>query len=81
MTKVDVGVLDEELAGLDPDPGLQPELGHGLPHRERRSRRALGVVLVSLLNAERGEDGVACELLHDPTVDRHAVRDGLEEAG
>ena len=28
-------VLDDELARLDPDPGLEPELVHRLEHRER----------------------------------------------
>ena len=72
-------ILDDELARLDPDARLQPELDHGLPHRQGRTGCALGVVLMGLRDAERGENGVACELLHDPAVDRHAVRHGLEE--
>ena len=36
--------------------------------RERRPDRALGVVLVRLRNAEHGQDGVADELLRDPSV-------------
>ena len=43
--------------------------------------RALGVVLVRLGDAEGGEDGVAGELLDDPAVGGHAVRDLVEEPG
>ena len=41
--------------------------------------RALGVVLVRLRDAERRQDGVAGELLDDPAVRGHAVRDVVEE--
>jgi hypothetical protein len=75
-----VGVLDHDLARLDPDPGLQAEVSDGLAHRERRPRRALRVVLVRLRNAERSEHRVAGELLHDAAVEGHALRDHLEEA-
>ena len=46
---------------------------------ERRPDGALGVVLVRLRDAERRHHGVAGELLHDPAVRDHAVRDAVEE--
>ena len=46
---------------------------------ERGADRALGVVLVRLGDAERGEHRVAGELLDDPAVRGHAVRDVVEE--
>ncbi len=74
-------LVDDELAGLDPDPGLESELVDRAAHGERRARGALGVVLVGLWNPERGEHGVAGELLDDPAVERDAMRDRLEELG
>ena len=74
-----LSVIHDQLARLDPDPGLEIELVHCLAHRERRSGGAQRVVLVRLRNAERGENRVARELLDDPAVDRDAVGDALEE--
>src|SRR5919106_1305934 len=75
-----VGVLDDDLPSLDADPGFQTQLVDRLAHGERGARRALGVVLVRLWNAERREHGVAGELLDDAPVERHALRDHLEKA-
>ena len=74
-----LSVIDDQLARLDPDPGLEIELVHCLSHRDGRSGGAQRVVLVRLWDAERGEDRVARELLDDPPVDRDAVGDALEE--
>ncbi len=74
-----VGVLDHELAGLDADSRLEPELFDGMPDPKRCAGRALGVVLVRLRNAECGKHRVARELLDDSTVQRDAMRDLLEE--
>ena len=71
--------VDDDLAGLDPDAGLELELVHGRAHRERGARGAERVVLVRLRNAERGHHGVAGELLDDAAVLHDALRDGLEE--
>ena len=57
----------------------RPSSRDRLAHRERCAGRAMRVVLVRLRHAERGENGVACELLDDPAVLRDAVRDRLEE--
>ena len=46
---------------------------------ERGANRALGVVLVRLRDPEGGHDRVAGELLDDPAVRDHAVRDAVEE--
>ena len=75
-----VGVLDDDLSRLDPDPRLEPELADRVAHGERGLGRALRVVLVRLRHAERGEDGVPGELLDDPAVEHHAVGDHVEEA-
>ncbi len=74
-----VRVLDDELAGLDADPRLEPELFDGMPDPERCAGGALCVVLVRLRNAKSGKHRVARELLDDPPVQRDAVRDLLEE--
>ena len=75
-----LGVVGDDLARLDPDPGLQPELPHLLEDRERGADRAVGVVLVGERDAEGGHDGVAGELLDRPAVSRDAGRDLVEEA-
>lgn len=72
-------ILDDELAGLDPDACLEAEVEHRLTHRESCARRALCVVLVCLRNAERGQHGVSRELLDDPAVLGNILRDGFEE--
>ena len=74
-------LVDDQLSGLDPDSSLEAELVDGAPHGERSTRGALGIVLVRLRNPECGKYRVAGELLHDPAVERHAVRDLLEELG
>ncbi len=74
-----VRAVDDDLAGFDPDTRFQLEIVHGVAHRERRTHRALRVVLVRLRDAERRHDGIARELLHDPPVLRDARRDRLEE--
>ncbi len=75
-----IGVLDDDLARLDTDTRLDAELDDRLAHREGRTSRAQRVVLVRLRYAEGRENCVAGELLDDAAVDRHAVRDQLEEA-
>ena len=75
-----VGVLDDDLAGLDADPHAKAQLldrGHDL---ERGAKGALGVVLVRERNAERGHDGVAGELLDGAAVRHDAARDVVEVA-
>ena len=74
-----VGVVGDHLARLEPHPGLEAERLHRVEDRERRAHAALGVVLVRLGDAERRHHGVAGELLDDPAVGDHAVRDAVEE--
>jgi len=74
-----VVVLDDHLAGLDPDPRLEPEILDRLANRERRTGRTLRVVLVGLGNAECSHDRVSGELLDDPAVLPDGLGDGLEE--
>ena len=74
-----VAVVGDDLAGLDADAGLELELVHRVEDRERRAHGALGVVLVRLRDPEGRHDRVAGELLDDPAVRDHAVRDPLEE--
>ena len=73
-----VGVLDDDLAGLDADPHAEAHLldrGHDL---ERGAKGALRVVLVRERDAERGHDGVAGELLDGAAVRHDAARDAVE---
>jgi hypothetical protein len=63
-----LGVLDDELTGLDADACLKPQVDYLLAHGERRASRPQGVVLVSLRNAESRQHCVAGELLHDPAM-------------
>ena len=65
-----VRLVDDDLAGLDADAHFEIQLADGVAHPERRPRGALGVVLVRLRDAERGEHGVARELLDDAAVHR-----------
>ena len=71
-------LVDDELAGLDPDPGCRPSSSRR-PHRQRGTGRALASSSCACGNAEGREHGVARELLHDAAVQRDAVRDRLEE--
>ena len=75
-----VDVVDDELAGFDPDAGLEPELVHRFQHVEGCANGAFGVVLVRLRHAEGRHDGVACELLHRAAVQADALRGALEVA-
>jgi len=54
--------VDHDLAGVDPDPGLDADVGERILHLERRPHRAQGIVLVHLWNPEDGHDRVADEL-------------------
>ena len=72
------GVVDDDLAGLDADARLEPELAHLLHHREGGAERALGVVLVRARNAERGHHRVAGELLDRAAVLLDAGRGLIE---
>src|SRR5206468_12852838 len=74
-----LSAVDDHLARLDTDPGLQLEVVHCLLHRESRPDRALRVVLVGLWDAERGHDRVAGELLDDAAVLLDATRARPEE--
>ncbi len=59
---------DQRLARVDRDPNLHVELAelpHAVSHRERRTRRALGVVAVGRRRAEDRDDRVTDELLDD----------------
>ena len=74
-----VAVLGDDLTRLDADPRLQLELFHGVEDPEARAHRALGVVLVRLRDPEGRHDRVTRELLDDPAVRGHAMRDLVEE--
>ena len=67
-------VVDDELAGFDPDPRLEPEVADRVEHRERCPDGALGVVLVRLRHAERRHHGVAGELLDGAAVQLDLLR-------
>ena len=73
-----VAVVRDDLARLDPDPRLELQLVHAVQDGQRGANRALGVVLVRLRDPEGGHHGVAGELLDDPAVRGHAVRDAFE---
>ncbi len=75
-----VGLVDDHLARLDPDPGLEPELPNVLEDPEACSDRAIRVVLVGLRDPERGHDRVAGEFLHRAAVGLDAAGDAVEEA-
>ena len=75
-----VARLGDDLARLDADPRLEPEIVDRAEDRERGAHRPLGVVLVRLRNPERGHHRVPRELLDDPAVRGHAVLDLVEEA-
>ena len=74
-----VGLVGDDLAGLDADSRLESEAVHGVEDRRRGAHRALGVVLVRLRDPEGGHDGISGELLDDAAVRGDAVRDLLEE--
>ena len=75
-----VARLGDDLAGLDADPRLEPEVVDGAQDRERSAHRPLRVVLVRLRDPEGGHHRVPGELLDDPAVRAHAVLDLVEEA-
>ena len=81
VANVESRPLGDDLAGLDPDSGFEPEAVDRLEELERRANGPLGVVLVRLRDAERGHDGVAGELLDVAAVVLDAPRDPVEEAG
>ena len=74
-----LAVLGDDLSGLDPDAGLQLELLDRLEDREPGANRPLCVVLVRLRDPEGRHHRVPRELLDDPAVRDHAVRDAVEE--
>src|SRR4029078_5546618 len=71
--------VDDDLAGLDADAGLELELVHCCTHCECSTRRAERIVLVCLRHGESGHHGITGELLDDATVLDDAARDRLEE--
>ena len=73
-----LGRVDHDLAGLDADPSLEPELVHGVHDREPRPDPSLRVVLVCLGDAERRHDRVPRELLDQSAVRLDALRRALE---
>ena len=74
-----LGLVREDLAGLDPDPHLETELADASTIAERGADGALRIVLVCERHAECGHHGVARELLDDAAVRRDAMRDLVEE--
>src|SRR5581483_5592068 len=75
-----VGVVGDDLARLDADPGLEPELADAFERREAGADGALGVVLVCERHAECRHDGVPGELLDRAAVRDDALRYLVEEA-
>ena len=73
-------ILDDDLAGLDADAGLEVELAHLLERGEAGADGALGVVLVCERDPEGGHDGVPGEFLHRAAVRDDAMLDLVEEA-
>ena len=76
-----VRLVDDDLACLDADADLEVQLADGVAHTERSPRRPLGVILVRLRNAERGEHRVSRELLDDAAVHGDAMGYTIEELG
>src|SRR5262249_59477205 len=74
-----VSVLDDDLARLDAHACLETEFANLVEDHEAGLDRPLGVVLVSLWDAERGEHGVARELLDDAAVRSNGARNLAEE--
>jgi len=74
-----LAVLRDDLSGLDADTRLELQLPDRIEDGQARANGALRVVLVGLRDPERGHHRVACELLDDPAVRHHAVRDAVEE--
>jgi len=58
----------DDLARLDADPRLEPEVADGVEDRAGGPDGAGGVVLVRAWDPERGHDRVADELLHGAAV-------------
>jgi hypothetical protein len=77
--KRQVGVLGENLSGLDADPALDPELPDRLADLEGRAQRPLRVVLVGQRDPEGSHHGVARKRLDGAAVRLDAARDDLEE--
>ncbi len=73
----------DDLAGRDPDPAFDAELGEGVAHLDRRPHCAQRVVLVQDRNSEYGHDRVTDELLDGAAValdDRlHALEVACEQ--
>ena len=74
-----LGVVGDDLAGLDPDPRLDAEVLDLLQRGERGTDGAFRVVLVGERDAEGRHHGVAGELLHRAAVRDDAVRHLVEE--
>ena len=73
-----VGLVDDDLACLDPDPRLDPGLVRVADDPECCTHRAFCVVLMRLRDAESRHDGVARELLHGAAVRLDAARHRVE---
>ncbi len=80
------GIAGHDLAGVDPDPDLEPDFGltvelrDALLHGDGRAHRAQRVVLVHDRHAEDRHHLVADELLDRPAVALDRGRRPLEEA-
>ena len=75
-----VGVAGEHLAGVDPDPRLQAELGQRVLHLLRCPHGSERVVLVHGGDAEHRHHLVADELLDRPAVPLDDLAHAIEEA-
>ena len=62
-----LGALND-LAGVDADPRLDPQLRQRLPHLDRCPQRPQRVVFVQHRHPEHRHDRVADELLHRPSM-------------
>jgi hypothetical protein len=76
-----VGLVDHDLAGLDPDAGLEADLSDVTEDPQPGTDRPLRVVLVGQGNAEGGHNRVPGELLHRPAVGLDAVGHAVEVPG
>jgi hypothetical protein len=74
-----LGILGEDLSGLDADAALEPEPADRCTDLEGRPQCSLGVILVGQRNSERGHHRVACKRLDGAAVCFDAARDELEE--
>ena len=73
-----VGLVDDDLACLDPDARLDTRAVGVVHDPERGTDGALCVVLMRLRDAESGHDGVARELLHGAAMRLDAARHRVE---